>query len=79
MKKLGKWLLIVLIALVVLIGATISYITLALPNVGKPENITINYTPQRVAHGKYLANHNGMYGLPFKPRLDKIYWSARHQ
>jgi len=67
MKKLGKWLLIVLIALVVLIGATISYITLALPNVGKPENITINYTPQRVAHGKYLANHNGMYGLPFKP------------
>jgi len=57
MKKFKKWALIIVIALLVVIAATLSYITMALPDVGKPENITINYTPQRIAHGKYLANH----------------------
>jgi len=30
---------------------------LALPDVGKPEDIKIALTPQRIARGKYLANH----------------------
>lgn len=57
MKSFKKWAMITVIALVVIVAAVISYITLALPNVGAPENIKIDYTPQRIAHGKYLANH----------------------
>lgn len=57
MKKFTKWLAITVIAIVVLVAATISYVTLALPNVGPPEDIKIAYTPQRIEHGKYLALH----------------------
>ena len=57
MKKFTKWMLIIVLALVVIVGAAVSYITLALPNVGEPENIKIAYTPDRVARGKYLANY----------------------
>lgn len=57
MKKFKKWIAITIIAIVVIITAAISYVTMALPNVGEPEAIKINYTPERVAHGKYLANY----------------------
>ncbi|GAB3935068.1 c-type cytochrome [Mucilaginibacter myungsuensis] len=57
MKKVRKWLAIIVIALVVVITAAVSYLTLALPNVGKPENIKISYTPERIKRGKYLATH----------------------
>jgi mono/diheme cytochrome c family protein len=57
MKKFSKWLLIIVALLMVVIGATITYITLALPNVGPPEVINISYTPQRIARGKYLATN----------------------
>ena len=40
----------------VLIGIFISYLKLALPNVGDPEELTIELTPERVEHGKYLAH-----------------------
>jgi mono/diheme cytochrome c family protein len=46
----------VITVILVIIGG-IAYITLALPNVGKPEDIKIALTPQRVARGNYLANH----------------------
>lgn len=57
MKTFKKWAVIILLSLAIIIVVVISYVTMALPNVGKAEDIKINYTPQRVAHGKYLANH----------------------
>jgi hypothetical protein len=55
MKKVAKIITYVVIFAVVLVIAGASYVTLALPNVGEPENIKVDITPQRVAHGKYLA------------------------
>ncbi len=40
----------------VLIGVFISYLKFALPNVGDPEEITIELTPERIERGKYLAH-----------------------
>jgi hypothetical protein len=57
MKKFKKRLLYTVIAVILLIIIALGYITLALPNVGPPENITIAVTPERVLRGKYLANH----------------------
>jgi len=49
---------VIIIVLVVIAG--LSYVTLALPNVGDPENIKVELTPARVARGEYLANHVGL-------------------
>lgn len=49
--------LICIIVIVVAITALLSYVTVALPNVGNSEDIKIVYTPQRIAHGRYLAMH----------------------
>jgi mono/diheme cytochrome c family protein len=57
MKKFGKWVAYVVISLILLVVIIVSYVVLALPNVGKPENITVAVTPERVARGKYLANN----------------------
>ena len=57
MKKGIRYLLIILGILILSIGAVISYIKVALPNVGPPPELTIEITEERVAHGKYLANH----------------------
>ncbi|MBK0380917.1 c-type cytochrome [Mucilaginibacter segetis] len=57
MKKFKKWMayLVILVVLVIVAGA--SYLTLALPNVGKPEKLQVELTPKRIARGKYLANN----------------------
>jgi len=57
MKRFKKILLYAVIIIVLIIVSVVSYITLALPNVGDPENISIALTPQRIARGEYLANH----------------------
>jgi mono/diheme cytochrome c family protein len=57
MKKFGKILLYAVIVIILLIVVVISYVTLALPNVGKAEDITVKPTPGRIARGKYLANN----------------------
>ncbi|MES2275875.1 MAG: c-type cytochrome [Bacteroidota bacterium] len=57
MKNLKKWIVITLVTIAVVFTAVVSYVTLALPNVGEPEDIKISYTPQRIAHGKYLATN----------------------
>ena len=57
MKKLMKVLGIVVLFIVIVVGGLISYIKVALPNVGEPQTIKINYTPDRIERGKYLANH----------------------
>jgi mono/diheme cytochrome c family protein len=53
MKKI---ILYTLLTIVVLIVGLISYVKFALPNVGEAEDLKIEVTPERVAHGKYLAH-----------------------
>lgn len=53
MKRFIKWLLIIVVIAIV---GLLSYVKLTLPNVGEPENITIELTPERIERGKYLAN-----------------------
>jgi hypothetical protein len=56
MKNLPKVIGFVLLGIAVLIGIFISYLKLALPNVGDPEQLTIEVTPERIERGKYLAH-----------------------
>ena len=56
MKKFLKFLLYVLLAVVVLIAALLIYVKTALPDVGAPEDLTIERTPERIERGRYLAN-----------------------
>jgi len=60
MKKIGRILIYVVVIVLLLIITAVSYVTLALPNVGEPENIKIAITPERVARGKYLATNVSM-------------------
>lgn len=56
MKKLFKFLgILVLIFLVIIVGA-LTYVKVALPNVGEAEDVKIEYTPERIARGAYMAN-----------------------
>ncbi len=56
MKKLLKIVGILLLVIVVAVAGLLTYVKVALPDVGAAEAITIEYTPERVARGKYLAN-----------------------
>ena len=51
-----KVILYVLLTIVLVVVALISYVKFALPNVGEAEDLKIEYTPERIAHGKYLAH-----------------------
>lgn len=55
MKKATKVIAYLLVGIVVIAIMAVSYITLALPNVGDAENIKVQITPQRVERGRYLA------------------------
>jgi len=57
MKKFFKWTVFTVIGVLLIIVVASFYVTIALPDVGKPENIKVVATPQRIARGKYLANH----------------------
>ena len=57
MRKFKKVLLYTVIAILLIVGGVLAYVTLALPNVGKPEDIKIAATPERLARGEYLAGH----------------------
>src|SRR6476619_6609302 len=50
---------IIYLIFAVLIGTilVVSFVKLALPMVGKPEDIRIELTQQRIDRGKYLANN----------------------
>lgn len=54
MKKIIKY---VLISLLVLIVAAVSYLKFALPNISAPKELKVELTPERIERGKYLANH----------------------
>lgn len=53
LKMLGAIVLLIIVGLTILL----SYLKLALPDVGDPENLTIDRIPERVERGRYLANH----------------------
>jgi mono/diheme cytochrome c family protein len=55
MKKLFKFLGILLIIVVVLLGAGYLYLNLAFPKVSAATDLKIEATPQRLERGKYLA------------------------
>ena len=57
MKKAIKIILIILLVMVAGIAAIGFYVKKALPDVGAPEELTIERTPARIERGKYLANH----------------------
>ncbi len=57
MKKLFRILGFFLLFLIIVVGGLISYVKVALPNVGPATELKINYTPERVERGRYLANH----------------------
>ncbi len=52
-----KLLIYAVIFIALVITGIISYITLALPDVGLPENIKVELTPARLARGEYLVKH----------------------
>lgn len=56
-KRLLKISLLAVLAIVVLAGVGLTYVKLALPNVGPAPEITIQSTPERIEHGRYLALH----------------------
>ena len=55
MKKVLKYLGYLLLFLVVAIAGLLTYVKLALPNVGEAEDLKIEYTPERIERGRYLA------------------------
>ena len=57
MKKVLKVVGIILLVVVAAVAGILIYVKNALPNVGDAENITIDYTPERIERGRYLANH----------------------
>ena len=57
MKKLLKIVGFLLLFIVIVIGGLISYVKVALPNVGDAQPIKINSTPDRIERGRYLANN----------------------
>lgn len=56
MKKLFKYLLGIFIFFAIILISILSYVKLALPNVGGAPNLKVELTPERIARGKYLAN-----------------------
>jgi mono/diheme cytochrome c family protein len=57
MKKFFKILGGIVLGLVVLLGAGLVYFFSAFPKVGPATDLKIELTPEKIARGKYLANH----------------------
>lgn len=57
MRKLRKILLYAIISLVLVIVIAVSYVTLALPDVGDAEDIHVPVNAQTIARGEYLVSH----------------------
>ena len=56
MKIILKTFGYLLVAILLAVAGLIGYAKIALPNVGKAEELTIDYTQERIERGKYLAN-----------------------
>lgn len=56
MKKILKIIGIILVLVIVVVSALLLYVKMVLPSVGEAEDISIDYTTDRIARGEYLAN-----------------------
>ena len=56
MKKFLKFLLYALLVIVFLIVGLLVYVKTALPDVGSPEDLAVERTPERIERGRYLAH-----------------------
>ncbi len=57
MKLIGKIAAVIVGIIVLLVGGLLIYVNTALPAVDDAPELAIEITPERVKHGKYLANH----------------------
>lgn len=57
MKKVLKIVGYLLLVVAVALGGLLTYVKVALPNVGAAEDLKIEYTPERIERGRYLATH----------------------
>ena len=57
MKKILKVLGLLFIVVLLGITALLIYVKTALPDVGPPPDLVVEKSPERIAHGAYLANH----------------------
>lgn len=57
MSKIVKGLLILVVIVVLVAAAGVSYLFAKYPDVPPPENVTVVSTPDKVARGEYLAKH----------------------
>jgi hypothetical protein len=56
MKKVLKVVGYLLLLVAIAIGGLLTYVKAALPNVGEAEDLKIEYTPERIERGRYLAH-----------------------
>ena len=56
MKTFFRYFLIFIAIVLVMIAGVLIYVKTALPNVGQAQSIRIEYTPERIERGRYLAN-----------------------
>ena len=56
MKKVFRILAVLVAILALGVAGVISYVAFALPDVGEAPALEVEVTPERVAHGQYLAN-----------------------
>lgn len=57
MKRMLRIVALLLGVVIVLAAAGLTYVKVALPNVGPPPELTIRSDSAQIAHGAYLANH----------------------
>lgn len=57
MKRILKWFFVLLAIIIIAIAGLLSYVKFGLPNLKSAEDLKIEYTPERIQRGEYLANH----------------------
>ncbi|MFL0686024.1 MAG: hypothetical protein ACJLTB_22930 [Algoriphagus aquaeductus] len=57
MKKILKVFAYLLGAVILLLVCALAFLQLGFPRVDSPQKLTIEYTPERIERGAYLANH----------------------
>lgn len=57
MKKIGKIVSVILLVIGFIAIVGLTYLKVALPDVGEPEEITIESSEELIQHGEYLANN----------------------
>ena len=57
MKKAVKIFVFIVIGLIIVAGASLTYVTVALPDLGDAPDLKVEITPQRLERGKYLVNN----------------------